>query len=229
MTKPKKITTKERIKAAAIKLFNAQDSLSVTTNHIAKAAGISPGNLYYHYANKEEIIREIYAQMSGTFESFRSFEAVLTAENPLAVLDAMFERYGELFWEYRFLLRDAAVLMAMDAELKAMFAANQEKRIAQIAAVIRFLISEEILENIPKEEITMRARVHWFVSAYWQTFASTVGEVSRESIREAKDILFRLQIKPFLSDKGRELMEAVKGFESNEKKERHYNNNLQHY
>ena len=48
--------TKQKIKKAAIELFNNQDTLSVTTNHIAKQAKISPGNLYYHYKNKEEII-----------------------------------------------------------------------------------------------------------------------------------------------------------------------------
>ncbi|MCF6310208.1 MAG: TetR/AcrR family transcriptional regulator [Sulfurimonas sp.] len=42
---------------------------SVTTNHIAKAAGISSGNLYCHYKNKEQIIREIYQEISETFVS----------------------------------------------------------------------------------------------------------------------------------------------------------------
>jgi len=36
----------------------------VTTNHIA-AVGISPGNLYYHFRNKEGIIRAIFEQMDA--------------------------------------------------------------------------------------------------------------------------------------------------------------------
>lgn len=210
MTKPKKTSTKERIKKAAIELFNARDSLSVTTNHIAKAAGISPGNLYYHYANKEEIIREIYTEMSERIESLKSFEAMLSGENPLAMLNESFEHYGDIFWEYRFLMRDAPVLMALDSELKKAFVANQEKRITQIAGVIRYLISEEILENIDKEEIPLRAKLYWFVTAYWQVFASMDGEVSRETIREAKEVLFQFHLKPFLSAKGKEMMDTVK-------------------
>lgn len=209
MTKPKKITTKERIKSAAIELFNTHDSLSITTNHIAKAAGISAGNLYYHYRNKEEIIREIYAEMSERIESLKSFEKMLSSDTPLSVLDESFDYYGDLFWEYRFLMRDAPVLMALDRELKSAFIANQEKRISQIAGVIKFLISEEILENIAKEDIPLRAKLYWFVTAYWQVFASMDGEVSRESIRETKEAMFKIHIAPFLSEKGRGMIKLI--------------------
>ncbi|OHD87413.1 MAG: hypothetical protein A3J39_03335 [Sulfuricurvum sp. RIFCSPHIGHO2_12_FULL_44_8] len=209
MKKPKKITTKERIKNTAIELFNLHDSLSITTNHIAKAAGISAGNLYYHYRNKEEIIREIYAEMSERIESLKSFEKMLSSPNPLNVLDESFDHYGDLFWEYRFLMRDAPVLMALDGELKRAFVVNQERRITQIAGVIRYLLSEEILENIPKEEIPLRAKLYWFVTAYWQVFASMEGEVSRESIRETKEAMFKIHIAPFLSESGRGMIEVA--------------------
>lgn len=204
----KKISTKTRIKEAARRLFNEKETLSVTTNHIAAAAGISPGNLYYHYKNKEAIIREIYAEMSETFESFNSFEAILTGGNPLQALSRMFDKYGEFFWEFRFLMRDAPVLMALDAELKSAFSTNQQKRISQIEGLIRYLISEEILENIPKEEIPLRARLHWFISAYWQVFAGSGGEVTRESIREAKEVVFAIHILPFLTEKGKRMLDA---------------------
>lgn len=206
----KKISaTKEKIKRTATHLFNANDSLSITTNHIAKELGISPGNLYYHYKNKEEIIREIYADMSQTFESFQSFELILGSANPLKEMHEMFDKYTELFWEYRFLMRDAAVLMAFDVELKDIFATNQARRIVQIESLIRFLIDKEILEGIPEEQITKRARLHWFISAYWQVFTSTYNTVSKESIDEAKEMLFKLQIYPFLSQKGKALLEEM--------------------
>ncbi len=54
MQKIKKSKTKEKIKQVSIKLFNENETLSITTNHIAKEAGISPGNLYYHYKIKRK-------------------------------------------------------------------------------------------------------------------------------------------------------------------------------
>jgi len=55
--------TKEKIIATAIIMFNQDGTSSVSTNHIAKELGISTGNLYYYFKNKEEIIRAILEKM----------------------------------------------------------------------------------------------------------------------------------------------------------------------
>jgi AcrR family transcriptional regulator len=201
MKKEKVSLTKEKIKKVSIELFNSTETLSITTNHIAKSLGISVGNLYYHYKNKEEIIREIYAQMSSEFESLDMFSSIMESSEPLEELSKMFDSFGELFWKYRFLMRDSALLMALDKELKTMFMINQEKRIHQIQMLLRFLISKQIIKNISEEEIEMRAKLNWFISAYWQIFASTSGELTKESIKEAKEIIFKLHLEPLLLKK----------------------------
>ncbi|TQV62603.1 MAG: TetR/AcrR family transcriptional regulator [Sulfurovum sp.] len=194
----KKSITKERIKSVAMELFNQTSSLLVTTNHIAKACGISVGNLYYHYKNKEQIIREIYADMSDKFESFEMYEKIQKSEKPIVTIIEMFDGLGELFWEYRFILRDGLLFIAMDTDFKAMFVANQAKRIKQIEGVFHFLIAKDIIVEMTQEEIELRAKHQWFISAYWQTFASSSGEITKESIKESKEVVFELLLKPIL-------------------------------
>ena len=49
------MSTKDKIIHTSIELFNRHGERAITTNHIASHMGISPGNLYYHFKNKEDI------------------------------------------------------------------------------------------------------------------------------------------------------------------------------
>ena len=44
----------------------------------------------------------------------------------------------------------------------------------------------------------MISKVSWFISAYWQTYISTNRELSKNSIKEAKDLIFKLHLEPLL-------------------------------
>ena len=92
--------TRDRIIHSATELFNDQGERNITTNHIAAHLGISPGNLYYHFRNKEDIIHSIFDQyarhLSESFTPARSNEIKL--ENLMGYLDAIFY----LMWQFRF-------------------------------------------------------------------------------------------------------------------------------
>src|SRR5215216_1196312 len=100
--------TEQRIIDMAIELFNDEGTGAVSTNHIAKAAGISPGNLYYHFRNKEEIIRAIYARLRPVWEATVS---VPTDRLPaLGDLERIIDGHFRILWEYRFFYREMHAL-----------------------------------------------------------------------------------------------------------------------
>jgi AcrR family transcriptional regulator len=190
-------------------LFNENDTLSISTNHIAKAAAISPGNLYYHFKNKEEIILSLYIDLSQIYSSQKSFEMIRISSNPIKQLQLNFDKMGELFYEYRFLLRDSMVIMALNPSLKELFVKNQQKRILQIQDILEFFVNENILVSSIKQHLEKRARLHWFITSYWQVFASTTGDVTKESIKEAKEVFFEFMIYPYLTTKGKNLLNVI--------------------
>ena len=51
--------TKEKILDTSIRMFNEKKASNVSTVQISADMKISPGNLYYYYSNKEEVIRWI--------------------------------------------------------------------------------------------------------------------------------------------------------------------------
>lgn len=196
----KESITKKKIKKQALELFNKNDAFSISTNHIAKALKISSGNLYYHYKNKEDIILDIYQDMIGKFEELNSFEKILNSKTPLEELSNLYDLYLDIFWEYRFIMRDSSVLICTLPKLKEIFIQRQNIRIAQIKSLIEYFISKDIFRQMDEDEILLCAKLNWFISTYWQNYISINEEITKESFKEAKDVIFKININPFLKN-----------------------------
>jgi AcrR family transcriptional regulator len=65
-----RIKTSERIVQNSLELFNQQGERSISTNHIAAHMEISPGNLYYHFPNKQAIIAVLFSEYESLVDSF---------------------------------------------------------------------------------------------------------------------------------------------------------------
>ena len=79
--------TKDRILLTSLKLFNEQGERNVSTNHIAAYLNISPGNLYYHFRNKNEIVYQLFLQYQAEVQSFMTLPqaAALAISMPSSV------------------------------------------------------------------------------------------------------------------------------------------------
>jgi len=197
--------TKERIKELAVKLFNTKDTVIVTTNHIAQALGMSPGNLYYHFKNKEEIVLAIYEDIVREFRDLKSVARVKESRNPLKEMLFIYQEYADIFWKYRFLMRDAAVLQRVYPRFKERFKIEHTKELQDLEEILNYLVAEGILISAPTKELQIRAKLHWLISSYWQVFAQGLNGESKESIGDSVEVLFWSQTYPHLTFKGKRI------------------------
>jgi len=135
------MSRKQAILETALKLFNETNTQTATTNHIAKAMNISPGNLHYHYKNREEIIRKLYLQLRD--EMTLSVEELPQTIN---ALNAHEKLLIEVQWKYRFFFRELLFLFSRDEELQKMYIADNVAHRGRIKMVMQNLVLNDELE-----------------------------------------------------------------------------------
>ncbi len=110
--------TAERILEVTLDLFNRFGEPNVSTTLISAELGISPGNLYYHFHAKDELINALFDRYE------RSLDELLSASDGVRnVEDAWFFMHTlfELIWQYRFLYRDLNDLLSKNRHLETHF------------------------------------------------------------------------------------------------------------
>lgn len=107
--------TAQRILETTLGLFNRFGEPNVSTTLISAELSISPGNLYYHFPAKDELVNAL-------FEAFQQKLHPLLAAAPHVsdVEEAWFFMHSlfELIWEYRFLYRDLGDLLSRNRRLE---------------------------------------------------------------------------------------------------------------
>ena len=119
MAPPKKPRrTAERILEVTLDLFNRFGEPNVSTTLISAELRISPGNLYYHYPAKDELINSLYDRYERALD-----ELLQAAGDVRNVEDAwlFFHMLFELIWKYRFLYRDLNDLVSTNRRLETRF------------------------------------------------------------------------------------------------------------
>lgn len=158
--------TAERILEVTLVLFNRFGEPNVSTTLISAELNISPGNLYYHYPAKDELINALFDR----FE--RALNELLSASDDVRnIEDAWFFMHTlfELIWQYRFLYRDLNDLLSKNRRLETHFQQILKNKTRAVKALLDGMRRHGALQ-IDARELDATATSMVVVLTYWLSF-----------------------------------------------------------
>lgn len=137
--------TREKILLVSLSLFNDEGEANVTTVDIANELDISPGNLYYHFRGKEEIIEELFS----AFELELSDILDAPLQQGLSPQDAWFYLYivFEQLFKHRYLYRNLNDILQRYPDLDKRFRRLLDLKLRAAQAVAEELVASGILDG----------------------------------------------------------------------------------
>jgi AcrR family transcriptional regulator len=171
-------STRDRILAVSLVLFNARGLGRVTTAEIAAATGIREGNLQYHFPRKSRLVEAMFAG----FEAEAVAVAGQMPADPAApqALLAYQRAWFDLIWRYRCVYRDGIAMVeiapALRPRVHALRARTQElaRGVFEAAARAgRLRIGPDALGRLIDNA--------WIVSSHWMSHRPQGGTALTEA------------------------------------------------
>ena len=204
--KPKR-RTRERILETALKLFNNFGEPNVTTTVIADEMEISPGNLYYHFHSKDEIVNALFADYE------KEIEPLLTApgSRPQGTEDIwlFLHLLFETIWKFRFFYRDINDLLTRNRLVETHFQRILEHKENTAVTVCEGLAASGTL-TATAGEIRALATNMSVVATFWLSFEHARRPRGEPDIGRGVYQVMSLAA-PYLQGEARRLLEKLSG------------------
>ena len=204
--------TAERILGTTLELFNRFGEPNVSTTLISAELRISPGNLYYHFPSKDELVNTLFDQFEGQlFELLGASEGVRDIEDAWFFMHSLFE----LIWEYRFLYRDLNHLLSRNRRLETHFPAILMRKRAALRGLLDTLIDRPAANATDEHARDAVAASMVVLLTYWLSYEYVLQPRSAMEPENAQDALLRgayhvLELlAPHLSEEPRQHLRAL--------------------
>ncbi len=199
--------TRDKILLSSLELFNERGERNVTTNHIAAHLAISPGNLYYHFRNKSDIIYEIFLE----YEKLVDFYLDIPESRPITLDDLTFylESVFDGLWSYRFFHRDLEYLLDSDRRLREDYREFTNRCLAAINRIFEKLAEADIIHPQPEDLRSAMSLNVWLIITNWMAYLKTAhasegdGSLTLTHLKQGIYHVLTLEI-PYLTPEYRE-------------------------
>jgi AcrR family transcriptional regulator len=203
-------TTIERILDVAVECMNAEGVAHVSLRGIAEAAGISHGNLRYHFSGKEALLLAIYARMKREMDGVVYPGGGQECGLGLDHYHVLLSRISAFHLRYRFFYLDLREIARSFPRVIACYRDTIAQRFAEHDRLIADLIARSLLEPESSPGF-YRATFHtiWVMSTFWLQHEEILGAGhpvidGGNDVRHAWDILL-----PHLTGDGRAAFRAI--------------------
>ncbi len=203
--------TAERILDTTLDLFNRFGEPNVSTTLISAELGISPGNLYYHYPAKDELITRLFDRYDAALtELLRAADDVKNIEDAWLFFHVLFE----LIWAYRFLYRDLNDLLSNNRRLETHFQFVLQRKTKAVQAVLDGIGRASAL-RIDSRDAEPVATAMVVVLTYWLSYEYVKNPRKALEPESAGPALLRgafhvlCLLLPYLDEDGREHLHAL--------------------
>lgn len=196
--------TKDKILITALALFNEGNTQAATTNHIAKAMGISPGNLHYHYKNREEIVLKLYEQMSH-----KTKLPLPDLPSSMLTLYEHFNHLANIYWEYRFFHKELLFLLSRNEKLKEVYTKDNLAHRERIKISTKQLIKNGYLKLEDEKALEHLVDTILLTTQFWISFLTTLdSKINEKNVAELFTHL-KYTFKPYMTKKAFDELEQL--------------------
>lgn len=200
--------TRERILAVSLQLFNGRGEAHVNTGMIADELNISPGNLYYHFRNKDQIVEQLFER----FEERVSIAPPESAAGAGAIEDLWLYLHlmFEAIWDFRFLYRNLEDIVGRNRRLRVHFNRIVDAKLAAVEGLCRGLASAGLMKA-SRGEVRALALNVLVVATYWLNFGAVRGAREPSDSGDPGTGAFQVMslVAPYLSGEAREHFERL--------------------
>jgi AcrR family transcriptional regulator len=193
-------STRNRILDAALARFNAGGIVAVSINSIAAEVGISPGNLYYHFKTKEQIVDWLVKRFQNRIEAITNTTSAIIALDDIWLVVHL---ALETIQQYRFVYRDIDHLLRESPRIAQRIQKITVQGVAATRRMCHDLATASVIRAAP-EDLDSLALQMVFTATCWSTFTGMLpgGDGPADlSGRTAYQVLTLLT--PYLSDDAR--------------------------
>ncbi len=195
--------TRDRILVTSLELFNIEGEAHTTTIDIANEMDISPGNLYYHFKGKDEIIAELYLQ----FETALSQTLNAPIEKPLAedaqhIEDNWYYLYVVLedMYHYRFFYLNLEDISQRYPDIRRRFKRLIQLKKNALHCICKALTSHSVM-NIETSQVEGLINNLGLTLTYWLPWQQLTGDdIPPEAVIHQGVLQLMTMIAPYLGD-----------------------------